>query len=80
MKRERLEDLGRIRVLLEYIGELNLFEIKPSSVRNKDFVDWFREQPEDNQDDILHNLIYRIDELNEKISECICIARGHDDE
>lgn len=77
MKRERLEDLGRIRVILENI-ETDIFSFY--SGRNKDFPEWFREQTEDRQYDILDNLIRGIAIFENKLSECIVIARGHDDD
>jgi len=78
MKRERLEDLGRIRVLLENIDELLLFDFYTG--RRKDFVEWFRELDKERQDDMLENLINGISRLEDRLSECIVIARGHDED
>lgn len=78
MKRERLEDLGRIRVMLENLSDNDIFEMYYG--RTKDFPEWFREQTSDRQDDILHNVSYGIIEIENKLSECIIIARGHDED
>ena len=80
MKRERLEDLGRLRVLLENIADMDIFSMKHSSVRKKDFVDWFRTQNEDKQNDLIEKMIYGIDAIEDYLSECIVIARGHEED
>lgn len=80
MKRERLEDLGRIRVLLENMCEMDIFDLHYQFGRNKDFPEWFEEQSDERKDDILHKLIYGISDIEEKLCECILIARGHDED
>jgi hypothetical protein len=76
VKRERLEDLGRIRVLLEKLSEHEIFNLHHG--RNKDFYDWFSVKSEEDKEDFLNKVIYAISYIEEKLSECILIARGHD--
>lgn len=74
--RERVEDLGRIAVLTDVILDLDLWEKYHG--RNKDFVDYFRTISEDAQDELLHDLIYGIDGLKDKICAINSIAEGMD--
>lgn len=74
--RSRLEDLGRIAVLTDNILDMDLWEVYLG--RNKDFVDYFGELADEKKDDLLHNLIYGIDRLKDKIYEINSIASGTD--
>jgi hypothetical protein len=74
--RERIEDLGRIAVLTDIILDLDFWDTYHG--RNKDFVDHFRTLSEGMQDDLLHNLIYGIDGLKDKILNINSIAEGID--
>jgi hypothetical protein len=74
--RQRVEDLGRIAVLTKNLLDHDLFEDR--HVRNKDYVDWFSEQSEEKRDDIIHNMVYRIDDARDKIYEMLEIAEGTD--
>lgn len=80
MKRERLEDLGRLRVLLENIRELEIFIRIPSRLRASDFHEWFNEQTNEFKLHFMEQLPYDIQELSSRLDECIVISRGHDDE
>lgn len=70
-------DLGRLCVLLAQIADLDLFDLP--NCRTKDFSDWFNALSEEDKSDFIHQLPYNIEMVNDKISECICIARAHDD-
>ena len=74
--RERIEDLGRIAVLTDNILDMELWD--KYTGRNKDLVDHFRTLSEDDQDDLLHGLIYGIDNLKGKIYAINSIAEGMD--
>jgi hypothetical protein len=74
--RERVEDLGRIVVLVKNIFESDLLEGR--TIRNKDFVEWFNKQTEETRDEWIHNTIYQIDFLKEKLFEILEIAEGYD--
>lgn len=74
--RERVEDLGRLSVLLKDALELDLFE-KPMC-RNKDFLDWFDSLNAEDKDSFIHALPYQIQELKEALWEMLTIAEGND--
>ena len=75
--RHRLEDLGRLAVLIRNILDLEIFEEFPC--RNKDFTTWLEELSEEKRDEVLHPIPYRISELQEKLYEMLSIAECRDD-
>lgn len=77
-RRERLEDLGRLLVLLENIFNENIFDILDHT-RCKDFVEYFESWKEEKKSDWLHDEIYGLSNLRDKISECVLICRAQDD-
>jgi len=74
--RNRLEDLGRILVLLENALNLDIFD--EFECRNKDFVEWVEELTEEKREKILHPIPYQIQEIQEKLYEMREIASGLD--
>lgn len=74
--RERLEDLGRIMVMVEKLLDLPLFE--SPNCRSKDFTEWFESLSEETRADFLHQLPYQIREVEDQLNEIVMIARGHD--
>lgn len=74
--RERVEDLGRISVMIDELLKRDIWDLYQG--RNKDFADIFRTLHEEKQDDMLHNLIYGISDLKEKLYEISSIAEGTD--
>lgn len=76
MVRQRIEDLGRIAVLISKLLEEPLFEDRP--FRNKEFLDWLSEQPEEKRDDFLHGIPYKIDYMQEQLYQILEIAEGRD--
>lgn len=78
MARERIEDLGRICVLIDnVIHKHNEFK-ETYSGRNKDFCQWFDEQDQDKKDEVLHKLIYDRDDLTDELYQIYEIAEGVD--
>jgi len=77
VSRLRCEDLGRLAVLLERILELPIWELYHG--RNKDFVEYFDSLDKEKQWDLLHDFIYGIDNVKDKILDCRSIALGTDD-
>lgn len=82
MKRERLEDLGRIREKLEIINselvDEGPFRLGPLSLDT--FLEYYNcENAQLRLDRIesLYSFFYRIDDM---FSEMIVIARGHEDD
>ena len=74
--RDRLEDIGRILILLENALNLDIFDEFPC--RNKDFVEWVEELSEEKREEVLHPIPYKIQELQEKLYEMREIASGLD--
>ncbi len=76
--KQRIEDLGRIAEKLSNITDNGLFQLYHQ--RPKDFLDWFQAQEKEKQSNLLHELAYRISQVEEEIHECYQIARWGDDE
>ena len=74
--RERIEDLGRISVLIDKLLDHELFNL--IVCRDKDFIDSFEALEEDKRDDLLHNLAYGISSVRDELYEILCIAKGTD--
>lgn len=74
--RQRIEDLGRLAVMLKNLLDNELFEQR--DVRNKDYCTWFNDQTEERRDDIIHGMVYKIDSAKDKIYDMISIAEGSD--
>lgn len=80
-KPERIEDLGRLRELLDQISEHELFSWKDRTVRDKDAEEWFLKLSDEEKGNKIHSLAYNISYVEEKISEAYLIARwGEDNE
>lgn len=75
--RQRVEDLGRLMVMIDQILIHSLFEDRPN-VRNKDFEEWFYELKKEEQEATLHAMIYGISDIHEKLYECLEVAKGED--
>lgn len=76
--RNRLEDLGRLNVLIRKILEdMPVFQLIQG--RDKDFSEEFYEYTSEKQEDLLHGLAYGISQLKEELYECLAISEGTDD-
>ncbi len=76
--RHRLEDLGRLSVMLSNLLDHELFERRFRPHRPKDYDEWFKSQTEDQKDEILRSWVYGIENFSEKIYEMLSIAEGTD--
>jgi hypothetical protein len=75
--RERVEDLGRIAVMIEHVLDLDVFCLY--SGRNKDFYDYFLSlTDEDRRFELLDGLIRGLSAVRESLSEISAIAEGMD--
>jgi hypothetical protein len=74
--RKRIEDLGRIAVMINNVLDLEVWDCYFG--RRKDFIDHFRGLDEEKQDTLLHKLIYGLDELKDKLCEISSVAEGTD--
>lgn len=74
--RQRIEDLGRLTVMVKHLMDHDLFDERPQ--RNKDIVDWFMELSDELKSDWVHAIVYKIADVEEKIGELWEIATGQD--
>jgi hypothetical protein len=74
--RNRLEDLGRLAVLIDNVLDMSVFDIVDNPKRCFDnFFDLDRDQ----QENILHDLAYGLDGISNALGDCLTIARGTDE-
>ena len=74
--RQRVEDLGRLAVLIRDLIDHKLFDEESLPHRPKDNWEWFNSLPENRKEDVLHSWVYGIENLKEKLYEILEIARG----
>ena len=74
--RERLEDIGRILEMVNNLMNEPVFDLW--NQRPKDFFDWYTEQSDDRQCDILNDLAYGIQGISTKLGEIYTVASGQD--
>lgn len=74
--RQRIEDLGRIMVMVKQLTDHELFDERPC--RNKEFTEWFEEQTPEFKEEWLHQMVYRIANVEEKLYEIWEVATGQD--
>lgn len=77
--RHRIEDLGRLSVLLNTLLDHQLFDESRLPRRNKDYDEWWAAKTEDQKDDALREFIYGIDDVRERLLEMLLIANGQDE-
>ena len=75
--KERIEDLGRLFVLLDHVIHHGIFKFYMG--RNKDFSEFIEEMNQEKRMDFMHDLIYGIKEVEEILYECRAIAQGDED-
>ena len=77
--RERLEDLGRIAVLLDEALDMGVWTTKAATdCRNKEIDSEFFTWNRATQEMLLRDLFYGLDDLRDKIIEISDIAYGED--
>lgn len=74
--RERVEDLGRISVLVKNVLESDIFDLYEG--RNKDFYDYFMRLSDDEKEELLRKIIYGFEDLRDKLNAVSDIADGCD--
>ena len=77
--RNRLEDLGRLAVMIDNLLEHALFEdytLRPH--RPKDYDEWFDAKTEDQKDEIIRAWAYGIESIRNKLYDMLSIAQGTD--
>jgi len=76
MSRKRIEDLGRLSVLLENILEHEIF--REERMLPQDFENWFETQDHEKKQEILERIGRNIPEVEEMLLESLAIAKGID--
>lgn len=78
--RQRLEDLGRLSVLIRNLLDHQLLtdrgDLRPS--RPKDYDEWFASKTDDQKDDILRAWAYGIEDISNQLYDMLSIAEGTD--
>lgn len=74
--RERLEDLGRIMVLVDQA--LDDQHWTTIHTRNKDYAEWFLGQSREKQYDIITDFVYQQQGAKDRLYEILEIAKGED--
>lgn len=77
--RHRLEDLGRLAVMIDNLLDHKLFDdydLRPG--RPKDYHEWFRSKTDEQKDDTLRAWVYGIESIRDKLYELLSIAEGTD--
>ncbi|HUC95511.1 MAG TPA: hypothetical protein VMR76_00955 [Candidatus Saccharimonadia bacterium] len=74
--RHRLEDLGRLAVLIRNLLDNQLFDENFLPRRPKDYWEWFNELSDDKKDEVLRSWVYGIDNLKDKLYDMLGIAEG----
>lgn len=75
MARERVEDLGRLLIMLEMLLDHDLFD--KATPRPKDFPDWLKANPVE-AEEYIRQLPYWIEEAAEHLYKMILITKGQD--
>jgi hypothetical protein len=75
--KNRLEDLGKLSILLRYLFDHEIFDIFDET-RSKDACEWFTALSDDRKMEIIHALAYGLSDLKDKVAECFVIADGEE--
>ena len=77
---KRLEDIGRLNVMLANLLEHKLFDIMEDYGirRPKDACERFDELSEEKRDDMIHKLAYAIEDIRDDIADCLVVVEGED--
>jgi len=76
--RQRIEDLGRLSILLRVLLDHDLFDKDLLPNRSKDYSAWFSHMSEEKKDEMIHSWIYGIEDIREQIHLMLEIADGED--
>lgn len=74
--RNRVEDIGRILILLEKVMDHSLF--CESRMLPVDFSEWFYQQSREVQVKLLDGLAFGVDEVENQMMDILKIAKGED--
>jgi len=75
MERHRLEDLGKLSILLLELYNDNMFEFKLSSHPENSWIA-FTNLDEDQQKYFITDIVYMISNFRDKVGRCLDISEG----
>ena len=77
--RHRIEDLGRIAVMLENVLDLDIYRnMRCSHIRNKDFPEHWEALTQEKKDELAWELFSGINRVKEELAEILSVAWGTD--
>lgn len=77
--RQRVEDLGRLSILIRNLLDNALFDNEDLHPRrSKDYAEWFDSKTDDQKDDILRAWVYGMEDIGYKLHDMLSIAEGSD--
>lgn len=76
-KRQRIEDLGKLAIMLRVLFEDELFSLA-SPGRKKDYPDLFLTLSKDEKHDIITKVVYGLENIHFLLADCLSIADGDD--
>jgi len=80
-RKERVEDLGRIRQMIQCILDsdlLNICDNHLNGCRAKDAIDVFFTLDREKQEDFVHDSVYSMKAVVEDLNDVLQIARGEE--
>lgn len=77
--KERIEDLGRVAELIRQALNHDMWDIKDTFFRDKDFAELFQASPQEKQYDRLHKLAYDMSSLRDILYDVQMIADGEEE-
>lgn len=77
-KKERIEDLGKLSVMLDELYRDEIFD-SAYCRRAKDAWQSFSSLNDDEKQDCITSLAYGLERIKDRISVCCCIADGEED-
>ena len=76
-KKSRLEDLGRISVMLSYIYDHKLFDLYDGAPKR--INEWWPTLTEDQKYEFLNSIAYGLQEIKFSLADIMCIASGDEE-
>lgn len=76
--RHRLEDLGRLALMVHHLLDDEIFDELNCPRRPKDYEDWWMSMTEEQRDDMLVKWIYGIERIRLYLYEILEVAEGTD--
>ena len=77
--RHRLEDLGRLHEKLESISTHAIFEKFEMFSKHYCVEEYLKKLTDEKKSDFYDDLRHWVNDLEQKVTECLLIARAHDD-